>query len=204
MIPHACFDKTEVKDEIIDKVRAEIGYYSSDTIIIGLFGFVNDNKRPEIVIEAAKKLGDMGYNVKVVFWGKLWDERMLGVYREEVDWHATGFIDKDEYEAGFILSDIIINLRYPSMGESSGTLCEAMKYNKPVIVSDINQYTEFPDDVCWKVMPDQMEVDILKEYIIYLIEHKKVRDTLSANAEEYADNELNPAGVAKLYYHVLK
>jgi glycosyltransferase involved in cell wall biosynthesis len=138
-----------------------------------------------------------------VFWGTLDDVALLGEFREEIDWHVTGYLDKEDYEAGFILSDIVINLRFPSSGEFSATLCEAMKYRKPVIVSDVNQYTEFPDEVCWKVCPGDDEVNLMVRYISYLIDNKDVLNALADNAGNYADKVLSPQRIAKLYYNVL-
>jgi glycosyltransferase involved in cell wall biosynthesis len=203
VIPLACFERIEVTDDTINRVKNRIGGINDGTVVIGVFGVTSIYKRPYRVTEAAKILGERGYNVKVVFWGNLVDEGLLCRYRDEIDWHATGYLSKEEYEAGFMLSDIVVNLRYPSNGESSGTLCEAMKYRKPVIVSDVNQYTEFPDEVCWKVYPDENEVNLLVGYIAYLIDNKNVRDALAENAGEYADNVLSPDRIAKLYYNVL-
>jgi glycosyltransferase involved in cell wall biosynthesis len=203
VIAHACFDKVEVTDEIIFSVKKKIGGVDNGTIVIGMFGFVSFYKRPDKIAEAVKILGDIGYDIKLVFWGHLPDAGLLGQYRGDINWHATGYLDKEEYEAGFILTDIVINLRYPSSGESSGTLCEAMKYRKPIIVSDINQYTEFPDEVCWKVFPDENEVNTIVNYVSYLIDNKSVRDVLAENAGKYADSVLSPTRIAKQYYQIL-
>jgi glycosyltransferase involved in cell wall biosynthesis len=203
VIPHACFDRVEVTDETICTVREKIGGVADGTTVIGMFGFVSFYKRPDKIAEAVKILGENGYDLKLVIWGNLIDDVLLGQYRDEIDWYVTGYLDKDEYEAGFLLTDIVINLRYPTAGESSGTLCEAMKYRKPIIVSDVNQYREFPDEVCWKVLPDNNEVNTLVSYISYLIDNKDVRNTLAENAGVYADNVLSPDRIAKLYYDVL-
>jgi glycosyltransferase involved in cell wall biosynthesis len=78
-----------------------------------------------------------------------------------------------------------------------------MKYRKPIIVSDVNQYTEFPDEVCWKVYPGDNEVCLIVNYISYLIDITDVRNALADNAGKYADNILSPAKIAKQYYNVL-
>ena len=90
------------------------------------------------------------------------------------------------------------------MGESSGTLCEAFKYGKPVIVSGINQYLEFPDEVCWKVPVGAGEVDCLVEMIAYLIENSEVRYALGKNARNFADEVLSPVKIARQYFEILR
>lgn len=117
--------------------------------------------------------------------------------------YITGYLQKKEYEVALERCDIVVNLRYPSMGESSGTLCEAFKYAKPVIVSGINQYCEYPDDVCWKVPVNQYEIPILTAMLKYLIDHENVRRALGNNACAYANQVLSPERIAKLYMNIL-
>ena len=101
------------------------------------------------------------------------------------------------------ITDIVVNLRYPSMGEASGTLCEALKLGKAVIVSDLNQYKEFPDDVCWKLPVDELEDKLLYEYLKILVSEPLIRHALGENGREYANTVLNPENIAKMYYHYI-
>ena len=50
-----------------------------------------------------------------------------------------------------LAADIVINLRYPYMGESSWSLLEALFAGKPTIVWRHGYYDEFPDNVVRKV-----------------------------------------------------
>jgi glycosyltransferase involved in cell wall biosynthesis len=88
------------------------------------------------------------------------------------------------------------------MGEASGTLCEAFKYGKAVIVSDINQYKEFPNEVCWKVPVKQGEQECLTEMLRYLIKNRQIREILGENARSYAENVLAPGKIAKQYARI--
>ncbi len=47
--------------------------------------------------------------------------------------------------------DIVLNLRYPTVGETSGSLQRALGLGSAVIVSDVGSFAELPDDVCLKV-----------------------------------------------------
>ena len=89
------------------------------------------------------------------------------------------------------------------MGESSGTLCQQLKAGKPVIVSELNQYTEFPDEVCWKVPVDGYEEHILRKMLEHLITHEETRQQLGANAKRYADTALTCENIAEMYARVL-
>ena len=74
------------------------------------------------------------------------------------------------------------------MGEASGTLMHSLAAGRPTIVSDSNQYLEFPDRVCWKVTHDEKEADILHAYLTVLLSNKNVRAALSENSINYVKN----------------
>ena len=44
--------------------------------------------------------------------------------------------------------DVLVNLRYPTMGETSGSVIRALSLGKPLVVSDVGWFSELPDDAC--------------------------------------------------------
>lgn len=209
VVPLACFDCEQSTEEQHTEFEAKLRQrlnLQEDEILISMFGFVNQNKRPESILAAAKNLIKKGYPIRLVFWGKSnmeHIEELISSYGLTKYTTVTGFIDKTTYELGLELSDMVVNLRYPSMGESSGTLCETFKFGKPVIVSDLNQYTEFPDEVCWKIPVEHGEVECLTQMLEYLIENPVVRAALGENAKAYADYVLAPQRIAEEYRRIL-
>jgi glycosyltransferase involved in cell wall biosynthesis len=209
VIPLASFEKETIDPE--ERLKAEVNvkekiHWQEKEFLIGCFGFVNKNKRPEQLLAAIKTLTDKGCKIRIAFFGKLNYEPLKEIIAEKKLKDivvVTGYLDKQEYDVALSLCDIIVNLRYPSMGESSGTLCESFQYGKPVFVSDISQYKEFPDEVCWKVPVGQYEIPVLEHMTEYLITHEEARVALGANARQYADTVLNPEKIARHYYDVL-
>lgn len=209
VIPLACFDREVFQDGIKKTLSENLSRKiakKDNEIIIGCFGFVNTNKRPEKVIDAIMALIKKDYKIKLIFFGQANDDNIFHMIKSK-KMHAnvfvTGYLEEGEYEVGLETCDIVVNLRYPSMGESSGTLCEAFKYGKPVLVSNINQYREFPDEVCWKVDVGDFEVSLLETMLEYLINNVDVRNALGTNAMAYADTVLNPENIAKQYYEII-
>ena len=94
----------------------------------------------------------------------------------------TGYQSEIDYFTAIAAADVVINLRNPSMGEGSLTLMHALAAGKPTIVSDANQYREFPDKVCWKLVHDRNENELLFEYLRTLLSEPRVRTAMSANA----------------------
>jgi glycosyltransferase involved in cell wall biosynthesis len=209
VVPLASFEKEMIESEGRLKTEALIReriHWQEGEFLIGCFGFINKNKRPEQLLSAIKNLTDKGCRIRVAFFGKPNYEPLKEIIAEKKlkDVVAvTGYLDKQEYDVALSLCDLIVNLRYPSMGESSGTLCESFQYGKPVFVSDIGQYKEFPDEVCWKVPVGQYEIPVLEHMTEYLIAHEDARAALGANAFQYADTVLHPEKIARHYSNTL-
>lgn len=208
VIPLACFKNREFSVKEInaatEHIKKRIDY--KNELIIGCFGWLNPNKRPEIVLGAVEKLLCRGYNLKLVFWGESNMNHINGTIQEknlQKNVYIAGYLTEAEYEAALTITDIVINLRYPSMGESSATLCEAFQHGKAVIVSELNQYKEFPDEICWKLPVCNKETELLEQYLKHLIDDAKVRQALGNNARRYADAILDPERIALQYYELI-
>ncbi len=209
VIPLPCYETEEFAEGVVQSTVKKLKqkYDVHSEIVIGCFGWVNENKRPQVVVNAVRELIKLGYSIKLFFWGKAADNSIPNLAKS-LQIHnsvfVSGYLTKEEYAAAMEMTDIVINLRYPSMGESSGTLCESFKAGKAVIVSELNQYTEFPDDVCWKVPICAQEQELLQSYLSCLIEREEVRYALGENARNYADVVLNPEKIAMQYYKFLE
>ncbi len=173
----------------IEKFKEKHSINDTRFLIVCL-GFVNRNKLPELQVRVVKKLLAQGYPVHLLFAGEtspevrsLQAEVEASEYREHITF--TGYLDEADYFCALFASDVVINLRNPSMGEASGTLMHALAAAKPVIVSDSNQYREFPDKVCWKLTHDENEAQLLCDYLAVLLSNKNVRAAMSENAANY-------------------
>ena len=67
--------------------------------------------------------------------------------------------------------DVLVNLRYPTMGETSGSVIRALSLGKPLLVSDVGWFSELPDDVVLKVPVDELEVVTLDAALEFAAEH---------------------------------
>ena len=95
--------------------------------------------------------------------------------------------------------DVHVNLRSPTMGETSGTAIRALALGKPLVVSDVGWFAELPDDVALKVPVDDDEVDTLVAALDLLASRPDVRAAMGAAALELARSEHDLDRVADLY-----
>lgn len=120
-----------------------------DAPLIGSFGFQTPIKRTEVAIRALAAPGLE--RVRLLVAGELSPyanyEAMaaeLGV-AERV--HVTGFLPFEELDAAIAATDLCLNLRYPTAGETSASLLRILAVGRPVLVSQYAEFGDLPDDL---------------------------------------------------------
>jgi SAM-dependent methyltransferase len=95
--------------------------------------------------------------------------------------------------------DAILNLRYPTVGESSGTLLRAFGMGKAVLVSEIGSFREYPDSICLKVPVNESEEDVIYAYMDMLATRPEFAQALGERARNWVGQECNWDLVARKY-----
>ena len=132
--------------------------------VIGFFGFLTSAKRAEIVLEAFHVARQRDPRLELLIVGEPAPNIDLDILRGE-GITLTGYVEDDEFPRYYALADRFVNLRYPTAGETSGTLIRALDAGKPVAVSDYAQFAELPDDVVFKVPLGEGEVERLVDFM---------------------------------------
>lgn len=174
------------------KLKAKNNIY--DEIVISAFGRITFTKRIDVLLKAFSKLvNEMNIkNVKLFLVGELQDDvrqQILGIIKKEKLEDVTtitGYVGKDEFNKYLEITDVCVNLRFPTSGETSGTLVKALSYGIPVITTNYAQYREYPDSCCWKLDLGIDEINLLSEYLFELVTNENIRKIMSRNAYDYA------------------
>ena len=103
--------------------------------------------------------------------------------------HITGFVPIQEFHDYIAACDVCLNLRYPTAGETSGSLLREMALGKPVIVSDTGAFAEIPDDACLKIPAGEPDPAWLAEYLDVLLGSDELREEVGLNAAAWAAEE---------------
>lgn len=169
------------------RLRENLDVGPKDVLVVST-GFINKNKRLGIILSALEELDRPGliYTIAGSDRGGLLRNYL---YETRLRVIVKGFLPLGELEALICASDICINLRYPTMGESSGTLLRMMGYGKPVLVTNFGSYAEFPDYCVLKIDPDIDEKEAIKRYVRALIEDEDFRRSLGDEACRYVQEE---------------
>lgn len=188
VIPHgaACLD---AHSSGLDAMRRRLGIREGE-LVVAMLGFVNKYKRLPSVLKAVHAVREAGHAVRLIVAGQIFDPSLMvedRIAQLGLQEHVTltGYLNESEFLDVIRLADVIVNLRCPSVGESSGTLARALGMGKPCLVSRYQQFAELPDEVCWKADVDELEVPQLAAYLECLIRRPEVRRRLGANAQQY-------------------
>lgn len=160
VVPHPYVPETRTFDR--DALRARYGL-DARRRVIGFFGFVTSAKRAEVVLEAFRIAREKDPRLALLIVGEPAPNIDLAVLRGE-GIVTTGYVSDDEFPAYYAAADRLVNLRYPSAGETSGTLIRAFDSGKPVAVSDYAQFAELPDACAFKVPLGPGEVESLVDF----------------------------------------
>jgi glycosyltransferase involved in cell wall biosynthesis len=98
---------------------------------------------------------------------------------------VTGYVTLEEFERRIAETDIAINLRDRTVGETSGSACRIMAAGVPVIVTNIGWFSELPDDAAVKIDPDDDTDARLRASLKMLLEDAALRAQTGAHARRY-------------------
>lgn len=181
-----------------------------DLLVLGSFGYATRAKRIPEIVEALgmyASQGSMDFHYYIV--GKVEEmdvniERLakrLGIGDKVT---VTGFTDLDTFKTYMGACDICFNMRYPTQGESSASLHRILGMGKPVIVSRIGSFEEYPDDIVLKINHDQHEVHEILEAVRGLTQNKAELADRSKKALIFAEENCNLAKNAQRYADFFK
>lgn len=178
------------------------------TPLIGIFGFLKPYKRIAESLRAFRRLLKLQPNVKMILVGEPHPELSLQSLIHSLGLGASvriiGFTPIEDFVGYLAACDIILNLRFPTVGESSGTLLRSLGLGKAVIVSNIGSFAEYPDSICLKAPVDSTEEDTLFEYLNLLVTRPDLRKAMGQRAREWVREECNWKLVAAQYTSFLQ
>jgi glycosyltransferase involved in cell wall biosynthesis len=170
--------------------------------LVGCFGHQNESKRLPELYAAFARLRERRPGARLLVVGSA-SPRVAsitppeGVIRE-------GYVDEDRLWSLIAACDIVVSLRSPTMGETSGGVIRALSVGRPLVVSDVGWFSELPDDVAIKVAPDADEVEGLVVALDSLARDEDERRAMGEAARRLAASEHDLDHVAGLYAAALE
>ncbi len=204
VVPHFAIEGTPLTRE---RARKALEIDDAEVLIV-TSGFATDAKRFDWLIEALSALADDGQRFQWIHAGaeRVGEFDLSGHVQRHPGlggrFHSTGYLDEQDLDTYIAAADIVVNLRFPSVGESSGTLSRALAYGVCCIVTDTGAYSELPDSSVVKIpIPDSSSH--LRANLSALIENSDIRNGFAESARKYASTTLSMARYIEQFENIL-
>ncbi len=183
------------------EARAALGL-PPGAFVVASFGFITPAKRLDVALRAFARLRREVPDAVYLLVGEVSPHYdFAGVLTSGLAPGVTvvGRTELDRFLLYMLAADVAINLRYPSAGETSGTLIRLLGMGKPVIVSHTGAFGEIPDDCCAKIELDETEEDLLAAVLGRLATDEPLRRRMGENARRHIATHHTLEGSARAY-----
>ena len=200
-IPHHVVDAARTPRDV---ARRALGL-PLDRPVAASLGVVTPAKRVGKILEALAEIPP-GRRPFLFVGGAVGSDDPLHRY---VDAHGLagdvafgGYLSDEDFWRAASAADFGVNLRHPTMGETSGAVCRLAGFGLPLVVSDTGWFRELPDAFATKVPVGGDEVAILAAAMERLAFDPEATRKRSANAVRWGE-ERRPDRIAEAYADVL-
>lgn len=191
---------------VIGRARRSELNIPEDAVLFGSFGLITKEKQIVSVLRELHRLRIEMPEAYLMLAGEsmpdLPVEAIIRDFSLEDVVRLTGYVPQ---LADFIdwihTADIVLNLRSPTVGETSATALRAMAAAKPLIVNDHGWYREIPADAAIKIPPG--EDHALFEAMRLAGGSAPLRKRMGDAGLRYTNEVCNPQSVANAYHHAL-
>lgn len=186
------------------QARHELGLPSDRAVAVTL-GIVTPAKRVGKVLEALA-LVPTGRRPFLFVGGALVESDPLRAQAKTLglagDVAFGGYLSEEDFWKAASAADLAVNLRYPTMGETSGAVCRLAGFGLPVLVSDVGWFRELPSSFASKIPVGSGEVERLAEELSRCGERERASERAAA-ARAWGEAR-SPELVARAYAEVLE
>jgi len=181
-----------------ETIRTKLGINPS-AVVVSSFGITSPSKLNHLAIQAISELtldDERELNLFLVgkmdggeYGGKI--IRMIKDYAGNNYINITGHVSSEEYEDYLISTDIAIQLRTTSRGETSGAVIDCLSHGIPTILNSYAAFNDYSNKVVVKIS-EKPNVNEIKTALLNLIENPERIAALRNKATRLIDDEHNP------------
>jgi glycosyltransferase involved in cell wall biosynthesis len=184
-------------------MRTRLGIGADEVVFLSL-GFVSHIKRVDTALRALARVAGRLPPFRYVVAGEVRPEEVdvaglaarLGLTDHLV---LTGFVAPGDLDGMIAMADVVINLRHPVGGETSGTLVRALGAGACVVVVDDGPFAEIPDGAAVKLRwGPGIEAD-LADALLRLAAAPVLRTEIGARAAADTARRHGPGRVVAAY-----
>jgi len=189
------------------EARRALGLPEND-FLVASFGLVTRAKRIDRALRGFRRFLRDYPNARFLIVGevqKSYRLEELGEARELGErLVVTGRQPMDRFYLYMLAADVVVNLRFPSTGELSGTLIRTLGMGKPVLVSNTGPFAEFPEHAVARIDLGPPEVPEIARVLLWLARNPHLREAMGRFAREHVEERYKLSDEASAYAEFLR
>jgi len=170
------------------EARAALGI-DQDAFVLLALGYITPPKQVQAALAAVAMLRDRHPQLQFVVGGQRnpgFDiDAVIRQHQLEDRARITGYLDEAAFFRHIVAADALVNLRYPTVGESSGTLARSLALGLPAIIHNFGPASELPEGTVLKVPLELGPPTRLAAAIDSLASNAALRAALGEAARDY-------------------
>jgi glycosyltransferase involved in cell wall biosynthesis len=135
------------------------------------FGYLNVNRRLDSLLQALSTLPE-GDLFRLDIYGQVWDSAYLHNQIQTLGLQGVvklhGFVRAEELDSALAAAHLAVNLRNPTMGESSFSQLQIWDHALPTLVSQVAWYAKLPENAVAFVRSEHEVLDIQKHLTAFI------------------------------------
>ena len=195
-----------VAPEDVAALRRRLGI-GDDELVVGSFGLLSHEKQIETVARAVARCAAHLPRLRLLLVGGVPEPGSLSRLLEAMGVAGrtilAGRVPWDELPLYMTLPDMVVQLRYPSAGETSGALLRLLAQGRPAIVSDIPNQADLPESAVTRADLVDEEGDVTRA-ILRLAASPSLRARMSLAARSFVAEFHSPEHTVAGYWEAIQ
>jgi glycosyltransferase involved in cell wall biosynthesis len=166
-IPHLFAPPPLPSDGEAIRFRLRLGV-GLDRFLFGVFGYLRESKRLIAVLEAFAEADD---RASLLVAGEFVSSdlaRAAEPLLTRPNIVRLPHLSERDFWLAASAVDACVNLRYPAAGETSGIAVRLMGIGKPVLLTEAEESSRFPEAACVRIAPGATERESLRQHMVLL------------------------------------
>jgi glycosyltransferase involved in cell wall biosynthesis len=181
-----------------------------NAFLIATFGLATRAKRIDRALEGFRRFlasSPPGTDARFLVVGEVQksyhlDPSLIGELGDKLV--LAGRQPMDRFYLYMLACDVVVNLRFPSTGELSGTLIRTLGMGKPVLVSNTGPFAEFPEATVACIDLGAPEVDAIAATLRLFHQRPDLREAMGRFAREHVESYYKLEDEADAYMEFLE
>ena len=177
-----------------------------EAFVFGVFGYLRESKRLPAVLQMFTRLRQEHPRTALLVAGTFVSsdlERAVQPLLANEGVVRVPFLSDRDFWLAAGAVDACINLRYPPAGESSGIAIRLMGIGKPVLLTDSEENSRFPEGACIRIPSGPSEPESLYRHSVLVTSRQEAAHSIGIRAAEHIRAHHSLKQAAQSYWDTL-